>query len=46
MTEANASDCLLAAVIILTTTMFIWTLNTLINVNQIITPTTISAYSG
>lgn len=46
MTEAKVSNCLLITIMILTTIMFIWTVSTLINVNQIITPATISAFNG
>ena len=46
MTEAKVSKYLLTILIILTMVMFVWTLNTLSNVNQVKIPTQISAFSA
>ena len=44
--ETRVSKCLLVALILLTTTMLIWTANIISNVNQVRIPASISAYSG
>ena len=46
MTEAKLLNCLLAVLILLTTTMFVWTVNIIINANQNNINTTISAFSA
>lgn len=44
--EAKISNYILLSIIIISTAMFIWTLNTITNANQIYTHTTISAFNG
>ncbi len=46
MTEAKLLNCLLAALIILTTTMFVWTVNIIASANTTNINTSISAFSA
>ena len=46
MTEAKLSNCLLTALIILTTIMFIWTIGTISSANQLKLHTEISAFNA
>jgi len=46
MAEAKVSNCLLIIILLLTAIMFVWTINTLTNVNKTIVPTAVSAFSA
>lgn len=46
MAENKLTNCLLAAILIMTTTMFVWTINTIISSQTQQFPTAISAFSA